>query len=112
MRAFEFLVEKIVKKDMINGIHVWFNDHALDRAHEREVSPRAVDAILERLHTLVGNIESVEPHYEFWVYYDAFSTGAGFRRMPDKGDALCVVLNTVISDPPHEQGSNPVFYIR
>lgn len=111
MRLFEFLTERITAGEDINGIIVRINTHAIDRAHERIVSPGAVEAMLRKLNFIKSKIENLESHDEFWVYSDSFSTGLGFRKYDDRDGKMCIVLNTVISDVPHREGRVAVFYI-
>ena len=111
MRAAEFLIEKFIGNVIHDGVKILINDHAFDRLRERGVSYTAVDPILRKLSSIRNDIDQVSPHDEFWVYSDSFSTALGFRKHEYINDTMVLALNTVISDPPHAQGRNPVFYV-
>jgi hypothetical protein len=111
MRAYEFLIEKTIGRGTVNNVYIEINDHSWQRKESRDVSPRAVDSILRSLGSFSNQIQKIEEHYEFWVYSTKWNTAVGFRRLPDVDNKLHVMLNTLLSDPPHEQGKNPVIYI-
>lgn len=112
MRAAEFLIERVIHSGWVNDIFVEISDHTHHRNERREASPRAVDSIINKLHTCDKNIRTIEPPAgKFWVYSTKWNTAIGCMRKPDKDGKLSVIVNTLLSDPPHAEGIVPVFYI-
>jgi hypothetical protein len=111
MRLSEILVEKVVHSGIVNDIYVEINDHAHERNTRRTVSPRAVDSIINKLPVVRSGIEKIDTAGKFWVYSAKWNTAVGFMRHSDKDGKLRVMVNTVLSDPPHPEGIVPVFYI-
>jgi hypothetical protein len=112
MRLSELLIEKVVHSGLVNDIYVEINDHSHERNERRTASPRAVDSIINKLPAVRHNIEKIEPGAgKFWVYSTKWNTAVGFMRHTDKDGKLRVMVNTLLSDPPHPEGIVPVFYI-
>jgi hypothetical protein len=94
MRSREFITELAVGTIFTEDLVIVVDDHALDRAKEREVDPRAVDYVIKRrLPRVLSKLKRIELGQRFWVYDWSREIALGFRRI--SSSELKFVLKTV-----------------
>lgn len=94
MRAQEFVTEAAVGSIHIGPVEIVVDDHAVIRAQERGVDPRAVDYVMRRqLPKVIKQLSQVESGQKVWVYDWSRETALGLRRI--SADDLKFVLKTV-----------------
>ncbi len=99
MRANEFVVEVAVGTILTPNLEIVVDDHALDRAKERGVDPRAVDYIIRKqMPKILKKLEDIEVNQRFWVYDWSRETALGMRRM--SSTQLKFMLKTVFAGMP------------
>ena len=81
MRAQEFVSESAIGTLTIAGITIIVDEHAMDRAVDRQVLPTDVDRVLRKLSTIKTQIAQIESGQQFWVYDPALEVGLGFRML-------------------------------
>ena len=92
------LQEEIVGRLTFDDIEILVNKHALDRARQRRVSPRAVDYSLGRLFKIKNKLAQIPAGKRIWVYDWNREIALGLRRT--NPDRLIFMLNTVYDGRP------------
>lgn len=94
MKATEFITEVAVGTITTGDLIVVIDDHALDRAFERGVDPRAIDYVIsKRLPKILHKLDSIEGGQQFWIYDWSREVALGMRRL--SSTQLKFVLKTV-----------------
>jgi hypothetical protein len=102
MRANEFLFERVIGKLYIGPLTIEIDQHAIDRAADRNIKPELIDEILRKLPTLVDTMANVEVN-KFWVFDPKLNIKIGLAKIstPNRYRLNTVVKNpTYISDVP------------
>ena len=82
MRAREFVRETAVGHILTPRFEIVVDDHALERARERGVDPRAVDYIIRtQLPKVSHKLDQIEVNQKFWVYDWSRELALGLRRL-------------------------------
>ena len=82
MRAREFVRETAVGHILTPRFEIVVDDHALERARERGVDPRAVDYIIRtQLPKVSRKLDRIEVNQKFWVYDWSRELALGLRRL-------------------------------
>lgn len=82
MRINELITEEKVGTIWTEDLEIVVDDHAIERAQQRQVDPRAVDYIVKRqLQKVIHKLEQIEPGERFWVYDWSREVALGMRRI-------------------------------
>lgn len=98
MRALEFLIEE--NSLTIGPIKIVVDQHAIDRAQTRSVSPYKVDMVLRKLPNITDDLQSIESGSRFWVFDPEMNVALGMRRI--SSNQLKFVLKTLWRGRPME----------
>ena len=94
MRINEVITEAVIGTIITNNLEIIVDQHAIDRAKERGVSPRAVDYIIKKqLPKVLRKLHQIPAGQKFWVYDWSSETALGLRRI--SADTLTFQLKTV-----------------
>ncbi len=81
------------------NLEIVVDDHALDRAKERGVDPRAVDYIIRKqMPKILKKLERIEVNQRFWVYDWSRETALGMKRL--SSTQMKFMLRTVLPKAP------------
>ena len=99
MRINEIITEAKIGTILTKDLQVEVDDHAIDRARQRGVSPNAVDYIIRKqLPKILRKLENIEVNQQFWVYDWSSETALGMRRI--SSSELRFLLKTVYPGVP------------
>ena len=94
MRINEVITEAAMGTIITNNLEIIVDQHAIDRAKERGVSPHAVDYIIKKqLPKVLRKLQKIPSGQRFWVYDWSSETALGLRRISD--NTLKFQLKTV-----------------
>ena len=94
MRINDIITEAAIGTILTNNLEIIIDQHAIDRAKERGVSPHAVDYIIKKqLPKVLRKLQQIPSGQKFWVYDWSSETALGLRRI--SADALKFQLKTV-----------------
>ena len=94
MRINEVITEASIGTIFTNDLKIIVDQHAIDRAKERGVSPHAVDYIIKKqLPKVLRKLQLIPSGQKIWVYDWSSETALGLRRISD--DKLIFQLKTV-----------------
>lgn len=99
MRITEIINEAAVGTILTRDLQIVVDDHSLDRAKTRGVSPTAVDYIIRKqLPKVLHKLSQVEVGERFWVYDWSTEISLGMRRI--SSTEMRFTLKTVWSGVP------------
>ena len=81
MQIREILTEKAVGSLNIDGILLVVDDHAFDRARQRDISPHDVDLVIKKLPKIKDVLSSFESGNTLWVFDTTLNVSLGLRRV-------------------------------
>lgn len=84
----------------LSAVEILVDDHALNRAVERDVSPLVVDKVLKMLPSHKDKISAITPGEKFWVYSSDLEISVGMRRLDDRKGLHRYMLVTVLRSEP------------
>ena len=83
------------------NLEIVVDDHALDRARQRGVDPRAVDYIIRKqMPKILKKLEQIEVNQRFWVYDWSRETALGMRKLSSSQPRF--LLKTVFAGMPSQ----------
>ena len=107
MRIHELLEAK-VGEITAGEYRVVVDDHALDRARERNVNPHDVDGALKKLSTINDQIDAVGNKLQFFVIDQNKGITLGMRKLGDRRVLLKTVIKTV---KPYARNVDDIFTV-
>ena len=96
--AKHLMKENVIGKLHIDPLTIEIDQHAIDRAGDRNIRPELIDQILRKLPKLVHIMANVKTN-KFWVFDPKFNIKIGLA----KSDTLNLYrLNTVVKNPTYD----------
>lgn len=106
MRFQEFVNEAMIGTLTIGGMTIIVDEHAMDRAVERQVLPTDVDRVLRKMPAIKPQIAQIESGQKFWIYDPTLEVGLGLRML--NAERLRIQFKTVIGAREGQPNDGPV----
>ncbi len=99
MKLFEFeqLEEGIAQVKNVRGVCVLVNDHMVDQAQERHISPDVISELFKKTADLRNKFKPLEDNVKFYVWSKSLNAGLGLRKRLDKDGYPRVEVMTAIN---------------
>lgn len=103
------IAEAILKTWQFGPLTLLVDSHSIDRTAERNLSPFAVDRVIQKLMNSTKELQSIEPGSQVWIWDPAQEIGLGMRRLGTE-ENLRYVFKTVVGSAPYD-GQIPVITV-
>ena len=107
MRIYEVLEAKVGELK-VGDYQVVVDDHAIERARERNINPNDVDAVLKKLPSIKNELGSVTNNLQFFVIDQTAGITLGMRKLNDRRLLLKTVIKTV---KPYARNVDDIFTV-
>lgn len=107
MRASEFINEAVAGTIVRGDYSIDIDDHSFDQLLKRNIYPRDVDKVLNRIGEVRHNISQIYPHSQFYVVDKDLDLSLGMRKLA----ANKLMLKTVVFTSTPYGRNTPVFFL-